>query len=50
MHKSVDCTPPSTSQNILAQYLAYCQVLLILVMAVGGRPKPELCFLPWRLR
>jgi len=24
--------------------------LLILVMAIGGRPEPELCFLPGRLR
>jgi len=22
----------------------------VLVMAIGGRPKPELCFLPGRLR
>jgi len=24
--------------------------MLILVTAIGGRPKPELCFLPGRLR
>jgi len=27
----------------------YCSTLLILMTAVGGRPKPELCFLPERL-
>jgi len=37
-------------QKIVIFLLQTTFAMLILVTAIGGRPKPELCFLPGRLK
>jgi len=39
-----------TSRDIANLYTYLSLFLFILVTVIGGRPKPELCFLPGRLR